>query len=795
MHQRQTVKTRLESFALLLASCCATFSFGEEVAPLNSVAPDRLPAKIENRAITPDLGCFWAFELGNEDYKTQVDALAPVGAFDALTLTLRANNTIVDNQKAIETTKKAVEYAREKYGIGALLDVDLRIARYDFEKERPDLTQERLCFKESALEGAEGAFELKFSSPNLSDHYTGNLPYYVRGGRVVKAWCYRRDAQGAIVPESIVDVSELVSWNREQHVVANLPGAEVDSTSVNELSVSCDRARLAAKGDFVTVAVAFRYAYPDLFADETLELERRVYKSFASAPALGVAKDEWGFPPHFTREDNLDDFWYSERMRDAYAKRFESRDLLEDLFLAFRAQSGKDAERVDAVDRFRRLCGDRVVEYEIQNYNLTKEIWGKDAFVGVHCTWYPWPNVLEMRKDGVMWWKAPRDVAQTDEYAPFCARNAMAKGCGSLWVNMFYARTVPPYVWEHWTAAASGGRVHIHQIYPNSGEFASISRPLLPIVKEGGVARIRSKIRMLNLIGASQIDSPVAVIFGRFGASNPLRPEYKAVGWEICDRFSTQGYPADLIPIDEIFTANPDGQKRWSIGDDGYLRYGAQKYQALILYGENDAEKDAFDALRALKESVPNSQTRLFDLSATSTDEEKAALVEKIVATLQTRGIVKQTPYVRDDYTFTSEAEISSRPPRTATSRFLDGTVLWIAATENDLGDPIELNEESVQIGARSIAVSAKANGVFAARFDDDGNVNAFVAAELRSLQVGELQLDLSNEELGDDPVDVAIWRGDDGAWRGVFQRRTNDLPKALKDSFVKTWNYLERKM
>ena len=175
----------------------------------------------------------------------------------------------------------------------------------------------------------------------------------------MKAWCYRRTADGAIDPGSVIDVSDSVVWDKTQYVVDKKPSDKVDSTSRNGLSVSFDRSEMAKRGDFITCAAAFRYSYPDLFADETLELEKKLYESFRDVPALGVGKDEWGFPPCFNRVDALDDYWYSERMRAAYAKKYGNRDLVDDLFLAFRPQADKNDERVECVDRF--LCNENFI--------------------------------------------------------------------------------------------------------------------------------------------------------------------------------------------------------------------------------------------------------------------------------------------------------------------------------------------------------------------------------------------------------------------------------------------------
>lgn len=784
------------SFVLLSILLASSAASAVETELLNPTAPTRLPARIDARPITPDFGCFWSFDLETDNYKTLIDALGPVNAFDVLSITLRNLSSFYGNDKAIETTKKAAEYAKSQYGVDTIIDLDLRVARYDFEKKHPDLAQERLMFANVDIPAVPKTLSLSFNAPTLTDHYTGNYPYFVRGGRVVRAWAYRRDENGMIIPDSVINVTDLAAADAEQYFVEDKPGYDVDQTVKNSLEVSFKSDALPQSADGVTVAVAFRYSYPDVFADETLELERRLYESYRDVPTLGGYKDEWGFPPCFDREDKLNDYWYSERMASAYANRFNGENLVDDLFLACQPQKDRERERIKVLDQFHKLCSDRVLDYENQNYRLNKELWGRDAFVGVHCTWYPWPNMLEMRKNGLMWWKAPRDVAQTDEYVPFSARNSMAKGCGSLWINMFYAKQTSPYITEYWTAAAAGGRVHVHNIYPrddNSPKNEKDSR-LLPIVGDAGGSRVREKIRMLNIVTNSQIDSPVAVVFSRFGAANPLRQEYQAVGTDICDRFSSRGFPCDLLPVDEIFSSRPDGTLKWSV-QDGRLAYGDQKYEALIFFGENDAEEDAWNALRNLADDNPEIKTRFVSIPAGASSEEKEQKVAETIVFLERGGVLKQTPWVGDPNRFgTTDAETSLRPPRTAFSRFIDGTLLWIAATASDFGDPIVLQNERIKLkdGGLSPNISARANGVFSVRFDKQGALDAVVIDDAKSLEIGDFSFELSDEEIGDDPVDVAVWRDAQGNWRGVFQRKKNDLPEALR-KLVPTWNYLQK--
>ena len=168
----------------------ANASATSPIPPLNPNAPARLPASIEGRPLVPDFGCFWSFEPSSanpESWRPFVDAVAKTNAFDALAITLRNQNYFVDNSEAVKATQQAVLYALEKYGIKTILDLDVRIARHDFEKAFPDLLQERLFFQEERTSDS-NSLSFSFSASNLQDHYSGKTPYFVRGGRVLKAW-------------------------------------------------------------------------------------------------------------------------------------------------------------------------------------------------------------------------------------------------------------------------------------------------------------------------------------------------------------------------------------------------------------------------------------------------------------------------------------------------------------------------------------------------------------------------------------------------------------------------------
>ena len=85
------------------------------------------------------------------------------------------------------------------------------------------------------------------------------------------------------------------------------------------------------------------------------------------------------------------------------------------------------------------MSWERNAELEDDFYQTVKEVFGPEAIVATHPTWYPFPGFREYKKNGLHWWAATRDWAQTDELTPFGVRTALAKKWDSpVWYNMFY---------------------------------------------------------------------------------------------------------------------------------------------------------------------------------------------------------------------------------------------------------------------------------------------------------------------------------------------------------------------
>jgi hypothetical protein len=86
------------------------------------------------------------------------------------------------------------------------------------------------------------------------------------------------------------------------------------------------------------------------------------------------------------------------------------RDLIADCLLMARPFKNKEIERQVAVNNFMEMILHRNIHIENCFYDDVKEIFGKDAAVTVHPTWWPYPDYNEFKKNGLDWWSVKKGL-------------------------------------------------------------------------------------------------------------------------------------------------------------------------------------------------------------------------------------------------------------------------------------------------------------------------------------------------------------------------------------------------
>jgi hypothetical protein len=427
------------------------------------------------------------------------------------------------------------------------------------------------------------------------------------------------------------------------------------------------------------------------------------------------------------------------------------------------------------------MVRERNKDIESDFYDTVKAIWGSKGIVATHPTWFPYPNWREFKKNGLDWWVAKRDWAQTDEITPFCVRTALAKKWDSaVWYNMYYSRDLKDYQSALWSSVLGGGRINYHPLYPTSDSKTNWSMENL---LRGNLMRGESRVRLLNFISKSPLDCSVAVIFGHTSAMNWAGKNYDDVGLDLAEKFWQNGYPADLIPSTEIKSS------QLNISSDNYIQYGPQKYQAVVLYHpeyEDLKFAEFFKKCGKCKTSLYRIGDWTRDFNGNAIDvtrvlpermlafSDSNLCMNSVIECLRFQGVSAQM-LCTERMVFWDHFE-AIRPSSSGHCRLIDGTEIFTAGTNSVAGDPI-----NIKFKISGFEISAKAVGVLGVRLGNKGQLNALAAGGLTSFHGGNMDIELK------EPVDVALWSNNHGGIAGVVQGVKGEIPEVLT-AITKDW-------
>jgi hypothetical protein len=724
-----------------------------------AAAAVRLPAHV-----MPEMGCwFWIDRiLRPEDFEPYLDKLGRHAPYNLLTTSFRIPEREITEAYFHEQIKAAATYAQTR-GMSLVVDLDVRLARRAFQQAYPDELQEMVILREVAYSGRK---QVAVQSIDLNDHYTFRTTHYIPlQGTFLRAYAYKVSGE-KMIQGSPMDITG------ECMVIA----ASKDSVKVMLPDP------LQGGYSHACVMVSFTHLAPDVFAPHLAAFQRELIRSYADAPLAGACKDEWGFPPDYDGNPRKDRFWYSPHRAEAYAERTAGRELLADLLLMHRGIEGRERERRMVINHFMEMSYLRNSELEDDFHKTVKEVFGPLAVSATHPTWWPYPDLNEYKKNGLDWWAATREWAQTDELTPYPVRTALAKKWNSpLWYNMYYADNREDYERSVWSHAMDGGRINYHPLYPAPEALVERDLELL----KGDLMRGDCRIRLLNYISEYPPDCPVAIIFGHACTMNWAGPAYDDVGMVLADSLMRAGIGVDLIPTSEI------GNQSIGIDGDGWISYGPQRYAAAILYHPEFERASTAEFFRR----AANGGTVLFRVGNWTQDfegrewngndalpwamiasEEIPRIVAAVRALLDQQNIPLRTAATDTLYYST---HVFSEPAAAGHFRLTDGTVIHLAGSHDVSGDPLRFTDE-----INGHPVTFDAVGVAAVRLNQEGRVEALAAGGLKSFAGPGLELALEER------TDLALWLNKRGQWEGVIQGWNGKIPLVLQ-ALTENWSRL----
>lgn len=697
----------------------------------------------------PSIGCwFWQKEeFTGDGYKRFINLHAQYSPFKLLTTSLRYPGDLTDPE-VYKRIKAASLYAREK-GMAIVMDLDIRLARDSFRAKYPEELQQIVFIREFPI-NKKNPSSIAVKGLGLGDHYTyGRTPYDVVGAKLLRVYSYQKK-DSMIQSGTVKDISD--------RAVAVQSGDSVHITingTIDGASTAC-------------AMVAFTLNTPDVFAPHLLSYQREILQQYADASLAGACKDEWGFPGRSSTP--ADELWYSAGMAKAYTRLRPGRDLLRDMLLMSKGETGEEPERVAAVNGYMEMYTIRNGEIETDYYHAIKEILGKDAMSATHPTWFPYPDNREVFKNGLDWWISKRDIAQTDEATPFSVRTALSKKMYSpLWLNMYYDKTIGPYYKDIWRAALAGGRLNYHPLWPvPAGQLkASLLKDSLMLAE--------SRVSLLNYIAETSPDCPVAVVFGHPAALNWTdKKVFADVGLNVANALWKAGYYADLIPSSEIVNGS------LIINKNGKVQYGPQQYEAVIFYHPEYDKRPVADFFKKAGESGKTALFRVgnwtIDFDAQPFDgngvmgvpvrnADTLSVVSLVMEVLKSRNIPVQTE--GEEHTV-SGFPASVMPKAEGQLKLIDSTRIFISGEHNLSGDAIlqKVNIDGYQADIDAI-------GVAGIRMNRKGEVEALACGGLKTFQGGGLNIQLENR------ADIALIKRS-GKWKGIIHSNRTEIPPSL---------------
>ncbi len=344
--------------------------------------------------------------------------------------------------------------------------------------------------------------------------------------------------------------------------------------------------------------------FGDRTCPEYMAAEREFFEQMRHFGFDAAATDEWGlvtdtirpteeFPHYATSSINM-----TRHIIDRY-RALCGRELAEDMVYLYYHPENRRGVAVATYHNYFSALRSIMAETDAQIYKMAKDVLGRDAFYGVHPTWWGTRDCLFMEAfhNGVYWWEATRDHAQTDEEIIIPFRSSLARAMGRpLWYNMWYSmgtNDVRTFFKETWDNARYGGRTHYlsYECRKENGVLDMADSNALELCSE-----MEDEIVKLNAFGAAHPDTRVLAIFSYDAFTNPmlsdpgakLHSEYgknnaRIIGFT--EELFRSPCLVDLVPSTEI------DRDTLVLNGSGKLAYFGKEYDAVILLVPDGASK------------------------------------------------------------------------------------------------------------------------------------------------------------------------------------------------------------
>ncbi|MGD0340471.1 MAG: hypothetical protein ABSA76_02010 [Bacteroidales bacterium] len=512
---------------------------------------------------------YWFFTddmMPEERFKGKIDTFAIYSKYTMIFLTARNGCNFYDVGTMHPVLEKLVAYAHQK---GLKIGLQIWKNNDSIRLENTD----RLIQEGEVLLGA-----------------NGNAKYLVkaRGARIAnslikselfKIYTFKKTSDGFYDPSTLKEITNLAKAK----------------TSINEVNISINAGR-SFKDYTAYILTQHYYNSCSNFSDQARNKILKIFKEYADIPFDGIGLDEYNNLPivlpsvllkaKYVFRERL----YSPGMAEKM-KATTGMDLDRVLFDMRYAPEGKPGIRMKAINEYMSLLRTSTLDVENAMYQIGKQQYGKNAFIGLHNTFHNNLDGDEVWQTGVSWWNIKRDYGHTDEEtpAPIQLGIGMSNTMNAMY-NMYYNKSLE----RIWTKALYdlrfGIRTHYHAANDVQGWGVSIDKPeaLEKINKVENAARLLNRfdpsfpaIKLLVVYGMEALYNwyPDSTQRGLYDINDKLGMENKSVQlWD--NGFLNVSVPSDVIE---------DG--RLKLNESGKPTLNGYTFDAIIFIGPEYSKK------------------------------------------------------------------------------------------------------------------------------------------------------------------------------------------------------------
>ena len=530
---------------------------------------------------------YWKWErsvLEGERYKLELAEMLGRNSFEYLYVSFHHLGVPYDDPELCRALAYTCNYLHE-HGRKFLLDVDVRNEYLTYSK-RGGKESARIRFHAGELD-EEGNTLL--SAPEPSCGRVGRGSEFVPPSKILGTWCYFEDKEGHVLPKTV-------------------RSARIFCEGAGESATLRVEAGKENAGKCVLVAAEYSSRLPDVFDPAMYGFYDEMLAFYSFMQLDGVANDEWGHD--IILEYNANTGIFTTEMfplSEVFVERFKREygySFIDELLYFARFVAGEEGKTYRVVNDYLKLFRKYMRENNEWFYEAGKRLYGKDTFIGVHCTFWgdPYDFGIDILHNAIDWWEVRRDYAQTDEFCILPIRLAlMHKWNSPYWYNMWYSgntQQLHTYFSESWCNVMFGGRTDYlgYECVNESGVFKLRNKGALEQIE-----LMEKEISHVDDCLESTPDSKVLVLFGMESVCNWMiaygepkitrrscGPMYKVLQYA---NGLFKGCNCDLVPTSEI----SNGSLKLT---EGKVHYGSQEYGAVVFVSPEGVEECAIDFLQ-----------------------------------------------------------------------------------------------------------------------------------------------------------------------------------------------------